>query len=89
MNFYDDDDDEEDYEAHEAEQRRYGWFRRRAFFNEVESLWQDYLEQIDYPKTDFIDYLSKNCSYANDRLGAKIIMRAWKLVRWSLPKYLN
>jgi len=90
MDLYDDDDDDnDDYDDYEAEQRRYGWNRKHAFYNELESLWQDYLEELDYPNTDFIDYVAKNSSYGKDRLGATIIISAWKLIRSFSLKYLN
>lgn len=89
MFFDNDEEEEEDLEAYEAEQRRYGWCRKMAFFNEIESLWQDYLEVLGYPNTDFIDYLAKNCSYANDRIGAKYLIWVWKNVMRFSPKHLN
>ena len=48
-----DEEDDDDYEEFLKAQKRYGRFRKLAIFNEVENLWLDYLEVIDYPGIDF------------------------------------
>jgi hypothetical protein len=84
-----DEEDDDDYEEHLKAQRRYGWFRKLAIFNEVENLWLDYMEVIDYPGIDFTGYVAKNYYRARDREGARYLIWIWKFVRSFEPKYLN
>lgn len=84
-----DEEDDAVYEENLKAQRRYGWCRKLAIFNEVENLWQDYLEVLDYPKIDFIGYVARNYYRARNREGARYLIWIWKFVRSFEPRYLN
>lgn len=69
--------------------REYGWRRKCEIAIEVEELWLKYLQVLDYPKMDFVDYVAKNYGTAYGRVGAKYVISVWRFVKRFSPVHVN
>ena len=69
--------------------REYGWRRKCEIAYAVEDLWVKYLQVLDYPNVDFVDYVAMNYDTAYGRVGAKYVISVWRFVKRFSPVHLN
>jgi hypothetical protein len=79
--------DEEDYE--EKARREYVWRRKCEIFNEIENLWLDFLEVLDYPNMTFVEYVCQEHDPPLTKGSAGYVIWVWKFVRSLSPMHQN
>jgi hypothetical protein len=69
--------------------KEYVWRRKCEIAYFVEDLWLKYLQVLDYPKIDFVDYVAKNSGSGHGRVAAEYMISIWRYVKRFSPMHLN
>ena len=80
---------EEDDEVWDKADREYIWHRKCEIFNNIENLWLDYLEILDYPNVNFVEYVCQHHDPPLTINAAEYQIWIWKFVRSFSPMHLN
>ena len=72
---------EENEDAQDQARLDYVKRRQHEMYNEVENLWLDYLQKLDYPRVNFPDYVSRHHPSLRDGGSPEYLIWVWKFVR--------